>query len=90
MSPLTRRLVWVLAFIGLGASLASLYVHYQLLVQPGYASFCDINETFNCQHAYLSRYGTVLGVPVALFGVIWFVFVLIVALLGSFGPPTVK
>ena len=43
MSPLARRLVWVLALVGLAASLTSLYVHYQLLVQPGYASFCDIN-----------------------------------------------
>jgi uncharacterized membrane protein/protein-disulfide isomerase len=90
MSPLARRLVWVLALVGLAASLASLYVHYQLLVQPGYASFCDINETFNCQQAYLSRYGSVFGVPTALFGVIWFVFVLILALLENLAPPTVK
>jgi uncharacterized membrane protein/protein-disulfide isomerase len=82
--------VWVLALVGLAASLTSLYVHYQLLVQPGYASFCDINETVNCQQAYLSRYGSVRGVPVALFGVIWFVFVLVLAFLGTSGPPTVR
>lgn len=90
MSPLARRLVWVLALIGLAASLTSLYVHYQLLVQPGYASFCDINETVNCQQAYLSRYGSVRGVPVALYGIIWFVFVLVLAFLGTSGPPTVR
>ncbi len=90
MSSLARRLVWVLALVGLAASLTSLYVHYQLLVQPGYASFCDINATVNCQQAYLSRYGSVFGVPTALFGVIWFAFVLVLALLEAFGPPTVK
>jgi uncharacterized membrane protein/protein-disulfide isomerase len=90
MSPLTRRLVWLLALVGLAASLTSLYVHYQLLTQPGYASFCDINETVNCQQAYLSRYGSVRGVPVALFGVIWFAFVLVLAFLGQSGPASVK
>jgi uncharacterized membrane protein/protein-disulfide isomerase len=90
MSPLARRLVWVLALVGLAASLTSLYVHHQLLVQPGYASFCDINETVNCQQAYLSRYGSVRGVPVALFGAIWFVFVLVLAYLGAAAPAPVK
>jgi uncharacterized membrane protein/protein-disulfide isomerase len=90
MSPLARRLVWVLALVGLAASLTSLWVHYQLLVHPGYASFCDINDTVNCQQAYLSRYGSVRGVPVALFGVIWFVFVLVLAWLGASGPPSVR
>jgi uncharacterized membrane protein/protein-disulfide isomerase len=90
MSPLARRLVWVLALVGLAASLASLYVHHQLIVQPGYASFCDINETVNCNQAYLSRYGTAWGVPVALFGVIWFAAVLVLALIGTWGPPPVR
>ncbi len=90
MSPLARRLVWVLALVGLAASLTSLYVHYQLLVQPGYSSFCDINQTINCQQAYLSRYGSVRGVPVALFGAIWFGFVLVLAFVGTSGPEPVR
>jgi uncharacterized membrane protein/protein-disulfide isomerase len=90
MSPLARRLVWVLALAGLAASLTSLYVHYELLVQPGYVSFCDINQTVNCQQAYLSRYGSVRGVPVALFGAIWFGFVLVLAFLGAAGPASVR
>jgi uncharacterized membrane protein/protein-disulfide isomerase len=90
MSPTARRLVWVLALVGLAASLTSLYVHYQLLVQPNYASFCDINATVNCQQAYLSRYGSMWGVPVALFGAIWFAFVLVLAFLGSWAPERVK
>jgi uncharacterized membrane protein len=90
MSPLLRRFVWVLALCGLAAALTSLYVHYRLLVQPDYTSFCDINATVSCQQAYLSRYGSVLGVPVALFGVIWFAFVLVLALLGATGPASVR
>jgi len=86
MSPLARRLVWVLAVIGLAASLTSLYVHYQLLAHPGYSSFCDINQTVSCQDAYLSRYGSFMGVPVALFGAIWFGLVIVLAFFEVAGP----
>ncbi len=64
------------ALVGLAASAASAWVHYQLLNDPTYASFCDVNATFSCTEAYSSRYGAVGGVPVAVFGVIFFVFVL--------------
>ena len=90
MSPLARRLVWLLALAGLAVSLTSLYVHYQMLVVPGYVSFCDVNGTVSCQQAYLSRYGSVMGVPVALFGAIWFAFVLVLAFLGAAGPASVR
>jgi uncharacterized membrane protein/protein-disulfide isomerase len=90
MSPLSRRLVWILALCGLAASATSLYVHYQMLAQPGYVSFCDINQTVSCQQAYLSRYGSAFGVPVALYGVIWFGFVLVLAFLGAAGPESVR
>jgi uncharacterized membrane protein/protein-disulfide isomerase len=90
MSPLARRLVWALALFGLAVSLTSLYVHYQLLANPGYASFCDVSETVNCQHAYLSRYGSVYGIPVALFGAVWFLFVLVLAFLDLTGPDSVR
>ncbi len=90
MSPLARRLVWVLALAGLAVSLASLYVHYQLLVDPSYVSFCDVSETVNCQHAYLSPYGSFYGVPTALFGVIWFGAVLVLEFVDVTGPAQVR
>ena len=64
------------AVAGLAASLASTWVHYRILNDPTYASFCDVNATFNCTEAYTSRFGAVAGVPVALFGVLFFIFVL--------------
>ncbi len=66
----------VFALIGLVASSASAFVHYQLIDDPTYASFCDMNATFSCTEAYSSRYGAIGGVPVAIFGVIFFAFVL--------------
>jgi uncharacterized membrane protein/protein-disulfide isomerase len=73
---MTRRTAYALLvfwLIGFGASIGSSYVHYRLLNDPGYASFCDFSETWNCETVYGSQYGAFRGVPVAAAGVIWFV-----------------
>jgi uncharacterized membrane protein len=77
MSSLARKLLTAFALLGLGASSAATWVHYHLIVNPDYSSFCDINATVSCTQAYLSRYGSVSGVPVALGGVIFFAWVLL-------------
>jgi uncharacterized membrane protein/protein-disulfide isomerase len=64
------------AFIGLVASSASTLVHYRILEDPTYASFCDVNATFSCTEAYTSRFGAVGGVPIALLGLLFFAFLL--------------
>ena len=69
-------LLTAFAVAGLAASVASTWVHYRILNDPTYASFCDVNATFSCTEAYTSRFGAIGGVPVALFGVLFFVFVL--------------
>jgi uncharacterized membrane protein/protein-disulfide isomerase len=72
---MTPRLRWLLvasALIGLAVSGASIWVHYRLLTDPTYISPCDVGATFNCTEVYLSRYGSMAGVPVAVGGVIWF------------------
>ncbi len=71
------------ALLGLVASSASTWVHYRLLNDPTYASFCDVNATFSCTEAYTSRFGAVAGVPIALFGVLFFTFVLGLIALGT-------
>jgi uncharacterized membrane protein/protein-disulfide isomerase len=76
-------LLIVFALLGLGASSVSSYVHYNLLTKPEYSSFCDVSATVSCTSAYTSRYGSFMGVPVAIAGVVFFVFVL--ALVGGAG-----
>ena len=66
----------VFATVGLIAASASTWVHYRILNDPLYASFCDVNSTLNCTEAYTSRYGAIAGVPVALFGLLFFAGVL--------------
>jgi uncharacterized membrane protein/predicted DsbA family dithiol-disulfide isomerase len=67
----------------LAASSASTYVHYRLLTEPAYASVCDISSTVSCTQAYLSRYGSFWGVPVAIGGIVFFAFVLVLALMAG-------
>jgi uncharacterized membrane protein/thiol-disulfide isomerase/thioredoxin len=69
---------WFLGFaaLGLAASSASTWVHHRLLTDPTYVSVCDVNSTFSCSEAYTSPYGSIAGVPVALLGVVFFLFVI--------------
>ena len=76
MTPKMRTLALGFALLGLGASATSSYVHYQLVTDPTYTSFCDVSATVSCTQAYLSKYGSILGVPVALLGVAFFAIVL--------------
>jgi uncharacterized membrane protein/predicted DsbA family dithiol-disulfide isomerase len=77
MSALARKLLLGFGLLGLASSGASTYVHYNLLRNPGYTSFCDISATVSCTQAYLSRYGSIAGIPVAIAGLVFFAFVLI-------------
>lgn len=76
--------LWVLLFAGIAlvASVASLYVHYHLIKDVSYTSFCNVSETVSCEAVYESAYGTVRGVPVAAGGVIWSALVCLLAYRG--------
>ena len=56
MTSRNRTLLLVFALLGLGASVMSSYVHYQMLADPTYTSFCDVSATVSCTQAYLSPY----------------------------------
>jgi uncharacterized membrane protein/protein-disulfide isomerase len=82
MNKYARPVILVLALAALAASIAALYVHYRIIKDPTYSSFCDINETVNCEAVLESSYATVRGVPVAIGGVVWSALVLLLASLG--------
>ena len=79
MKTHARPLILVLAAVALAASVASLYVDYQLKSDPSYTSFCDVSETVSCEAVLQSRYATMFGVPVAAGGAIWSALVLLLA-----------
>jgi uncharacterized membrane protein/protein-disulfide isomerase len=89
MSSLARKLLVAFSLLGLGASSAATYVHYNLIQNPAYSSFCDVNATVSCKAAYLSRYGSVAGVPVAVGGLLFFTWVLLL-LWGARGKSAIK
>lgn len=80
MAPRSRWIIIALALLGFAFASTSAWVHYHLLTDASYVSACDISKTFNCSEVYLSRYGSVGGVPVALAGMLWFGLVLLIAM----------
>ena len=77
------RALTIAALVGLGFSAGSTWIHYRILHDPLYSSVCDVNATFSCTEAYTSSYGSIGGVPVALVGVLYFAFVLLLIALCS-------
>jgi uncharacterized membrane protein len=78
------------ALTGLAASAAAAYTHYHLIHDPAYHSFCDVSETISCTQVYQSRFSTVAGVPVAIFGAIAFVAAALLAVGGVTAGPEVR
>jgi uncharacterized membrane protein/protein-disulfide isomerase len=72
MSKAAARFALLCALVGLGASVAATYVHYRLIVDPSYSSFCDVSASVSCTQVYLSPYSTFRGIPVAVLGALWF------------------
>ena len=85
MSRVVRRAIIVLALVGFASAATSTYVHYQLSQDTGYTSFCDINGNVSCTQVYLSRFGSVGDIPVALLGAFWFGLVLLLTVAGGRG-----
>ena len=88
MTSRSRYALIVFAALGLVASCAALYVHYRLITDPSYSSFCDVNETVSCQQVFKSQYGTIAGIPVAAGGAIWSALVLMLSAWGMRKPKT--
>jgi uncharacterized membrane protein len=69
VTGLTQRLmslVAILAVCGIAVSSVSLQHHFA----TSKTAFCDIGEAFNCDIVNRSEYSTILGIPVALIGML--------------------
>lgn len=60
------KVMCILALLGIITSGYALYLHYQ----PTDTSFCHFSEKFNCDVVNKSLYAEILGVPVALLGIV--------------------
>jgi vitamin-K-epoxide reductase (warfarin-sensitive) len=80
MSDRSRRILLVIALLavaGIAVSSVSLAHHYA----KSKTSYCDFGETFNCDMVNRSVYSVVMGVPVALIGVVGYLALLALATL---------
>ncbi len=75
MKPASRRIclvIAVLALAGIAVSSLALQNHYA----KSASSYCDLGESFNCNIVNRSTYSVVLGLPVALIGIIGYAMLL--------------
>src|SRR3989338_5022053 len=78
MKPeLIQRVIIGLSIVGLLISV------YSFLHNRGFAdgSFCTLGETINCDIVNKGPYSTIVGIPVAMLGILGYGFILIAALL---------
>lgn len=68
-------LIAVLALLGIAISSVSLWHHFG----HDKTSFCDFNQTFNCDLVNRSEYSVFAGVPVALIGILGYLLLLALA-----------
>lgn len=74
--------VW-LFLIGIGISSYLVYHHYQLINgDAGFGSFCSINTTIDCDAVNASVYSEVLGIPLATWGLSYYLFALVLSMVG--------
>jgi len=90
MSKRAAILALSCALVGLGASAAAAYTHYHLLYDPAYRSFCDVSETISCTQVYMSRFSTIRGMPVAVFGALSFVAAALLSMTGIVARQSVR
>lgn len=72
-----------LGFIGLLTSLYSLYAFYRSVNDKDYHALCDINDKISCSKTFRGKYGSFLGLPNGIWGVVLYSFILY-ALYSSF------
>jgi uncharacterized membrane protein len=72
--PTILKVILALAVLGLLTSIYLLQEHYSEA-----SGICDINETVSCSLVNSSIYSMLFGVPVAVFGGIWFIFLFALA-----------
>src|ERR1700676_3979229 len=71
------RIIAILAVCGIAVSSLSLQHHYA----TSKTAYCEIGETFNCDIVNRSSYSSILGIPVALIGMLGYGAIVVMATL---------
>jgi protein-disulfide isomerase len=84
-SPTRHRVALAIALLGVAVSAVAFVVHHRVAAEAGYTSFCNLGGVVNCDAVLASRYATLLGVPVAVWGMLAFAAGALLALPGALG-----
>ena len=77
---------WVAVALAVAGILDSIYLaisHYRIYTDIGYESFCAISRAINCDTVSQSPYAIFVGLPVPVWGVLGYVFVLMILILAG-------
>ena len=74
--------VLILALVGLVVSIYAYLVEQKVKENSAYKPACDINNRISCTKAFTSKYSSVMGISNTIIGMVFYVLVLITALLG--------
>ena len=64
----------VLCVLGACLSVELLRLHVKVYTDPAYHALCAVNEQFNCETVAVSPYAVFAGLPVALWGIVGYLF----------------
>lgn len=82
--PLPFGIYWgtmvCLALLGLVVSIYLSISHYRVYTDIGYRSFCAVSKAVNCDTVSQSAYSILLGIPLGVWGIVGYLFVLILLL----------
>src|SRR5947207_7808613 len=84
-SPSRHRVALAVALAGVALSALTVFVHERISADPGYTSFCNLGGAINCDVVLGSRYGRLLGVPVAGLALATFALGAVLAVPGALG-----
>lgn len=74
--------ILILAAVGFIVSMYAYLVEQKVKQNSSYRPACDINNKISCTKAFNSKYSSVMGISNTIIGMVFYVLVLITALLG--------
>lgn len=73
---LFRLILVLLSIVGFSVASIALYYHFDTSGE----AFCDVSDRFNCSVVYSSQYSYIMGVPVPVFGMFGYLFLVLAIL----------
>lgn len=71
----------ILGAIGLLLSIYAYYIEYESRKHKHYHAVCDLNDQVSCTKAFSSKYGHIMGVSNSLFGVLFYILIIVLVIL---------